>query len=61
MHESWVAFARDGVAPTDDLPDWPTVDSEGRPVLLFDTENSLALDPHGGTRRFWDTVSLLVG
>jgi para-nitrobenzyl esterase len=61
MHESWIAFARTGSPDTDGLPDWPTVDSEGRPVLLFDTESSLALDPHGSTRRFWDTVSLLVG
>lgn len=61
MHESWIAFARTGSPGTDGLPTWPTVDTEGRPVLLFDTENSLALDPHGGTRRFWDTVSLLVG
>ncbi len=52
-HEAWVAFARDGVPSADGLPDWPTVDSAGRPVMVLDTEMTLASDPRAASREFW--------
>jgi len=61
MHEAWIAFARDGVPAADGLPTWPTVDGDGRPVVLLDTGSTLALDPEGATRRFWATATSLVG
>jgi para-nitrobenzyl esterase len=61
MHEAWIAFARDGVPAADGVPEWPTVDGAGRPVVLFDTVNSLVRDPDGVTRRFWDTAKTLIG
>jgi len=53
MHESWIAFARDGVPSAHGLADWPTVDHDGRPVMLLDTECTLAMDPEGTTTKFW--------
>jgi para-nitrobenzyl esterase len=60
MHQAWVAFARAGVPAGDDLPDWPTVDGAGRPVLLLDTTSSVAHDPQPATRRFWSSHQTLV-
>jgi para-nitrobenzyl esterase len=54
-HEAWVAFARDGAPGAGSLPEWPTVDQPGRPVMVLDTECSLALDPGARTRAFWST------
>jgi para-nitrobenzyl esterase len=34
-------------------PDWPTVDSAGRPVMVLDTEMTLASDPRAASREFW--------
>ena len=61
MHERWVAFARSGVPTGDAAATWPTVDGDGRPVLLFDTEVTLAADPEGVTRRFWIVSPSLIG
>lgn len=60
MHESWAAFARDGVPAAAGLPDWPTVDRPGRPVLLLDTEATVADDPLPATRAFWAGHDTLV-
>lgn len=61
LHDAWVAFARSGIPTLPDGPRWPTVDDEGRPVLLFDAERTLVQDPQGGTRRFWDSATSLIG
>ena len=52
-HEAWVAFAREGTPAADGLPEWPTVDRPGRPVMVLDTEPQLASDPQAASRRFW--------
>jgi para-nitrobenzyl esterase len=52
-HEAWVAFASGDVPGADGLPEWPTVDQPGRPVMVLDTEPSLASDPQSATREFW--------
>jgi para-nitrobenzyl esterase len=54
-HEAWIAFARSGVPAAQGMQDWPTVDVEGRPVMVLDTETSLELDPQAASRRFWAT------
>jgi len=54
-HETWIAFARDGRPSHPSLPEWPTVDGNGRPVMVLDTQPELVEDPHGRTREFWDT------
>jgi para-nitrobenzyl esterase len=53
MHESWVAFARDGAPAAAAYPSWPTVDGEGRPVMRFEAESTLLMDPEGTTTKFW--------
>jgi len=56
-NEAWIAFASTGVPAADGLAEWPTIDSEAtRPVMVLDTEPSLADDPNGDTRRFWDAT-----
>ena len=55
VHESWVAFARDGAPVASDLPEWPPL-GEGRPVMVFDAESRLVDDPQGDVRRFWDAT-----
>jgi len=57
MHDAWIAFARDGVPSAASLETWPRVDTEGRPVMLLDTESGLALDPEGTTTKFWGAAS----
>jgi para-nitrobenzyl esterase len=52
-HEAWVAFASGEVPGADGLPEWPTVDQPGRPVMVLDTEPSQARDPQSATREFW--------
>lgn len=52
-HEAWVAFAREGSPAAATLPPWPTVDGPGRPVMVLDTEPSLAEDPGAAAREFW--------
>lgn len=54
-HEAWVAFARSGVPSVEALGAWPTVDAEGRPVMVLDTTSAVELDPGSISRRFWDT------
>lgn len=54
VNAAWVAFASNGCPKADGLPDWPTVDGAGRPVVLLDTVPELVLDPHAATRAFWD-------
>ena len=46
-HAAWVAFAHGGSPSADGLPEWPTVDTTGRPVMVLDTEPTLASDPQG--------------
>jgi para-nitrobenzyl esterase len=53
VHESWVAFARDGKPGADDLPEWPALGGAGRPVMVFDAESHLEDDPQSATREFW--------
>jgi para-nitrobenzyl esterase len=54
-HDAWVAFARDGAPGAEGLPDWPRVDEPGRPVMVLDTEPTLAMDPRRASREFWAT------
>ena len=60
MHESWVHFAADGVPRARNVPDWPSVDSPTRPVMLFDTECRVVRDPQPATAAFWATTTTLV-
>jgi para-nitrobenzyl esterase len=60
MHDAWIAFARDGVPAADLLATWPRVDSDGRPVMLLDTESSLAMDPEATTTKFWAAAGPVV-
>jgi para-nitrobenzyl esterase len=53
MHDAWVAFAVEGKPAADDLPDWPALGGDGRPVLVLDEDCVLADDPNGTTRAFW--------
>ena len=55
INDAWVAFAANGLPKADGLPDWPTVDGAGRPVVILDTETALAHDPNPVTRQFWAT------
>ncbi len=52
-HDAWVAFARTGTPAADGLPEWPTVDRPGRPVMVLDTETALVADPQAASREFW--------
>ena len=52
-HLAWVGFATTGAPSHESLPAWPTVSTEGRPVMVLDTEPALESDPQGSTRRFW--------
>jgi para-nitrobenzyl esterase len=52
-HAAWVAFAHGGSPSADGLPEWPTVDTTGRPVMVLDTEPTLASDPQVASREFW--------
>ncbi len=54
-HEAWINFARTGRPAHRSLPEWPTVDGPGRPVMVLDTQPELVEDPHGRSRAFWDT------
>jgi para-nitrobenzyl esterase len=54
-HLAWIAFARSGTPTAEGMDDWPTVDGEGRPVMVLDTETSLEHDPQAASRRFWAT------
>ena len=54
-NEAWRTFATTGAPAAEGLPDWPTVDGVGRPVVVLDTESVLAHDPLPLTRTFWDS------
>jgi len=55
MHDAWAAFAEHGSPSTAALPDWPQVTAEQRPVMVFDVDQHLDMDPADKTRRFWST------
>jgi para-nitrobenzyl esterase len=56
VHDAWVAFARDGAPTADDLPAWPSLGGDGRPVMVLDDESRVVDDPGGGVRRFWESA-----
>jgi para-nitrobenzyl esterase len=54
VHGACVRFIRDGEPNGGRLPPWPRYDLEGRAVMRFADEPSLALDPNAEERRLWD-------
>src|SRR5204863_7574711 len=36
MHDSWIAFARDGAPGHADIPEWPSYDTDRRPTMRID-------------------------
>jgi hypothetical protein len=42
------------------LVTWPQVDTDGRPVMLLDTESTLAMDPEATTTKFWAAAGHVV-
>lgn len=50
MSESWIAFARTGEPSNGAVPAWDPYDLDRRPVMLFDVESAVALDPHRDER-----------
>jgi para-nitrobenzyl esterase len=52
-HEAWVAFAVTGKPAAEELPEWPPLGGEDRPVMVLDEDSALVDDPNQATRRFW--------
>jgi para-nitrobenzyl esterase len=53
MHETFIAFARDGFPSHPDLPDWPPYDTAIRPTMEFGDKCRVTLDPDGDLRAAW--------
>jgi para-nitrobenzyl esterase len=54
MHESWIAFAREGRPMSTRLPEWPTYTSERRSTMVFGDQIEVIDDPLRDERRLWD-------
>lgn len=57
-HGALVRFARSGDPSGGGLPDWPAYDTVRRPVMDFDVECRLLLDPDPEERRIWEGARL---
>jgi para-nitrobenzyl esterase len=55
IHGAWVSFATNGAPSVSGVGDWQPVTPDRRPVMVFDTESEVRLDPHDKTLRIWDT------
>ena len=56
--DAWLAFAKTGDPGHAGLPPWPPYDTEDRPTMLLDADetrsiSTVALDPDGETRALW--------
>lgn len=57
MHESWIAFMRDGRPKHKALPVWPQFELTQRPTMMLAAgENRVQHDPAGDQRRLWEGV-----
>ena len=53
MHRAWVDFAASGAPSAPELPEWPSINGGGRPVMRFDEDSSLQFDPQAATTKYW--------
>lgn len=56
--DTWIAFARRSDPNHDGLPEWPHYDTHEYPVLVFDSDSSLAHDPESIVRKTWEEIKL---
>lgn len=54
MHQTWIAFARDGVPRSKGLPEWPQFDLAERACAVFDEESRVERDWHRERRLAWE-------
>lgn len=60
MHESWIAFARDGRPRSARLPEWPLYDRDRRATMIFGDSPALEEDPFADERRLWAAAEVEV-
>jgi len=53
MHQSWVAVARTGTPACSAHPEWPEVSVDRRPVMIFDVDSHVEVDPSDKSLAFW--------
>ena len=60
LSETWIAFAQTGNpnSPKSGLPLWEPYDAEKRPMMIFDTESRVALDPLKEQRLIFEKISV---
>jgi para-nitrobenzyl esterase len=56
IHESWVSFIGDGIPFGTGLPTWPPY-GDTRPVLVFDEDSHVEVDPNRQERLAWGDIS----
>jgi para-nitrobenzyl esterase len=56
IHESWVSFIGDGIPFGNGLPTWPPY-GPTRPVLVFDEDSHVEVDPNRQERLAWGDIS----
>ena len=53
MHQSWVAVAQTGTPACLAHPEWPEVSVDRRPVMIFDVDSHVEVDPSDKSLAFW--------
>jgi para-nitrobenzyl esterase len=53
IRQNWISFIRDGVPTADGLSPWPDYETTTRPVLIFDDDPHVELDPRKAERLVW--------
>ena len=57
VHETWIAFMREGRPSHSALPSWPRFQLTQRPIMLLAAgDNRVEEDPAGDQRRLWEGV-----
>jgi para-nitrobenzyl esterase len=53
LASTWVAFAKTGDPNNEQIPHWPSFDSNGRATLVLDRNTRIERDPYRELREFW--------
>jgi len=60
MHQAWINFARNGNPNTDELPEWPSYDTNQRSTMIFNVESKVVNDPNQEDRVKWEQISMVM-